>query len=313
MRKEMRKCLEGFFNIIAPRQMHEFYEHLKLLPAKELYTFMETTRRKEMEQLLHTDFWTYHKEMIKQNLSFVQEESLFIDDEIEKMMEYHFIDCYIWLLFFAIQNQNESFLTKHITLYNEHHVKEALEKGNGAILGQLHWGPFQLLAPVLVKYGYTIMQFLDNQVIKKTIEDIFSFYYTKEECDSLQIVTAPQNGLLFKAVKALKRNELVSIPLEVSHTNALPKQTVSFLKEEIYAPEGACAMSFLAKAPIILVRVESKKDHLHIYFDEPMYVNEKREIEEKNQYLFNKIENHVLEHPKQWRGWSFLEQMLVKR
>lgn len=313
MRKEMRKCLEGFFNIVAPKQMHEFYEHLKLLPAKELYTFMETTRRKEMEQLLHTDFWTFHKEVIHQNLSFVQEESLFTDDEIEKMMEYHFIDCNIWLLFLAIQSRNENFFKEHVTLHNEIHVKEVLKKGNGAILGQLHWGPFQLLAPVLVKYGYTMVQILDNQVIKKTIEDIFSFYYSKEECDHLQMVTAPQNGLLVKTVEALKRNELVSIPLEVRYTNTLPKQTVLFLEEEIYAPEGACTMSFLAKAPIILIRVESKKDHLHIYFDEPIYVNEKREIEEKNQYLFNKIEKYVLAYPNQWRGWYFLEQMLVKR
>lgn len=313
MDKEMTRYLEGFFNVLAPLEVHETFKNMSLLPPTQLFSFMEAMRTKEMEQLLETDFWKHHRQIIQQNVSFVQSESFFTEDELDDFMKYLFVDCNIWVLFLAIQIQNESFVQNHLSFHHEERVIKALEEGNGVILGQLHWGPFQLLAPAMLHKGYSVFQFFGEKNAEKLMKNLVSVYFPEEQSKAFKTVTVPENGFLFKAIKALKRNELVSIPLEVSGSDIKPKQTVSFLGEKIYAPEGACAMAQLSKAPIIMVRVESEEDHLHIYFDSPVYVTQKGEIEEKNKYLFAKAEAYVKEKPGQWRGWSFLEQMLVKK
>lgn len=61
------------------------------------------------------------------------------------------------------------------------------------------------------------------------------------------------------------------------------------------------------------MKIEAVRDHVEVIFDEPIYVNHKEKVAQVNTAIFNRIEQYIKENPLQWRGWVFLDEMVVEQ
>lgn len=313
MDKKAQDLVEGFFNPMDLLDKNELFKRLRNMEPGNLFDVMESIRRDEIKKLRETGFWESNLQHIHQNLKHFDMENVFPKDQLVEFIQYLMSTSSLWPAYFMIMSHDDRFISEHVTIRNIEYLDQALIDGNGAILGQLHWGPFQLLFPLLVKLGYPIFQLFGEKDAEIWAVDMIKAYFPENLWSNFKTATVPESGFLVKALKALKRNSFVALPLEVNGSDILPRQTLQFLGNEIYAPDGSASIAAITKSPIILVRVEAVRDQVEIIFDEPIYIHHKKDVAEVNKRIFNKMEYHIKENPLQWRGWAFLEEMVVQK
>lgn len=313
MDKKVQDLVEGFFNPMDLLHKNDLFKRFRNMEPENFFDVMESIRKDEIKKLRETEFWESNLHHINHNLKHFDIENVFPKDRIFEFIYYLMSTSSLWPAYFVIMSYDDRFISEHITIRNIEHLDQALAGGNGAILGQLHWGPFQLLFPLLVKLGYPIFQLFGEKDAEIWAVDMIKAYFPEKLWSNFKTATVPESGFLVKALKALKRNSFVALPLEVNGSDIRPKQTLQFLGNEIYAPDGSTSIAAITKSPIILVRVEAIRDQVEIIFDEPVYINQKKDVANVNKQIFNKMEHYIKENPLQWRGWAFLEEMVVQK
>ncbi|HHW9922128.1 TPA: hypothetical protein ACU1RY_000510 [Staphylococcus aureus] len=302
------ELLEGFLNPKALEENDKQLKRLRILNTKELINIFCKIRDVEIQNLkANTNIYTQEIENIKNGIKGSELEQLISYKDMENAVEYLIKDCYIWLYIFFLK-KDKNFFEDHIYIKNKEAVDKAIQEFSGCIIGQLHFGPFQLTAPVLVNLRYQLLQiFGDNDAEKWAHKLMRKYDNPKGYYDSTCV---NKNLFVREALKALKNKKIVLLPIEVNGTDQIPTQTTQFLGKEIYAPNGAIRMSYLSKTPLIITYSYIKNNKLYIEFSNPITVEEKSQIDSKNKEIFKIIENKVKEKPMEWRGWGFLNEML---
>lgn len=311
MDKNMARCIKGFFYSLLLTDFHHSLKEMNVIPPSYVYTFMKEVRKKEMEQLIETDFWRFYQEKIKENISFVQAEPYFSEESMKECMEYFFVDYHVWNIFLAIYMEDDLFSEKQIHLHQKEVLDQALEKGNGVILAQSLWGLSDILAPAMMKKNYSIWQVYEKETDGLFYQKVREEYCSPWQKEKFHTLFATEPSSYDTLIQSLKQNDIVVIPMDSMEIPESSRQELLFFGHKIEVSKKICMVASRSQAPIIFVRVENKENELHLYFDGPIYVQSNQEIEQKNVILFRQLEEHVKKKPNQWRGWFLLEQFLL--
>ncbi|MDH9060951.1 hypothetical protein PYL11_12065 [Staphylococcus epidermidis] len=303
----VKEYIEGFFSSSDLDEHSNQLKKLKILPFKDLYSYFYKIRKEELDLVKkHSDFFEDQIQIAENNIKKTNIKR-YNRKDLNNLVDHLMLDCTIWLYLTFIKNKK--LFEENVIIKNENILIEALEEGKGVILGQTHFGPFQMLTPLLLSKGYPVFQIFGEKEAEKWVENLVDEYIGNATYSSS---TVTENNSLRKAIKGLQENKALCIPVEVNGTDIKPKQTVDFLGDKIYAPDGACRMSYLTKSPLILVDVYLKEEKLIISFNNPRYVNNKKDISIINKNMFKEIEKKVEEDKELWRGWFFYDEMLVQ-
>lgn len=307
--KEEIELLEGFLNPESLEKNEQQLKKLQILNTQDLIDIFYKIRNAEIQSLkTKNNIYNHEVNSIKKGIDSSELKNLFSYVDIENSVDYFIKDCYIWLYIFFLK-KNKRFFKEYISIQNIEIVDKALKEFKGCIIGQLHFGPFQLTAPLLVNLRYQLLQIFGDNDAESWAHSLMNKYENpKGYYDS----TCVSNKLFIrKALKALKNKKIVLLPLEVNGTDSEPEQKTQFLGRKIYAPDGAVKMSYLSNTPIIITYSYIRHGKLHIEFQNPIMAKEKGDILSKNKEIFKIIEEKVKENPMEWRGWSFFNEMLT--
>lgn len=301
----------GVFDPIFLESKSDVYKRFSHLSPNSLWDLMKQIRNEEIELIKDGQLWTSLSKKIQSNVS-----SLPVNlshDFLNAHLTYLINECSLWLPFFFIQKDNSNFMKERIEFRGLEKVNKALESGHGAILGQIHTGPFQLLSPLLIHMKYKVFQLMGEKDAEIWVNNLFDKFFPSSKTKLFKTATVPETGFMFKAVKALKRNSIVTIPVEISGSDNVPSHRVEFFGKEIYAPDGVFALSYLSKAPVIIVSVKSINNKLIISFEDSYITEKKEDIPRQVDSMFHSIEQMVKDDMREWRGWSFIDEMFTQQ
>lgn len=301
----------GVFDPILLESKSDVYKRLSNLNPNNLWEYMKKIRHEEIDIIKNGELWRSLSKKIQDNVSSLPFH--FSEEFLDSHLSYLLNDCSLWLPFFFMQKDNPNFMNKRVELRGLEKLKNAFESGKGVILGQIHSGPFQLLSPILTHLGYDVFQLMGEKDAEIWVNKLFDAYFTSSKRKLFKTATVPETGFMVKAVKALKRNSIVTIPVEISGSDNEPKHKVDFFEKEIYAPDGVLSLSYISKAPVILVLIKSIDNKLIISFEDVYAIKRKEDIPFEVEKLFHSVEEIIKRDMKEWRGWSFINEMFTQK
>jgi lauroyl/myristoyl acyltransferase len=126
-----------------------------------------------------------------------------------------------------------------------------------------------------------------------------------ERCGCATLWMEPSGfGVGVKALNALRRNEVVASPIDLSHSkdNAI----VDFLGVPAPFPRGLATLAKASGAPLVSFFVHRDTGgRLVAEIDEPFFVTD---VDAAVQQSATRLEQHVRRHPADWSPWHVFDQ-----
>jgi lauroyl/myristoyl acyltransferase len=203
------------------------------------------------------------------------------------------------------------------------YLKEAAEKGKGAIILMSHMGNWETAAHLLAQkeYGLRILLYMGVKA-KEQIEKMQKESLSKR---GVRIVAVDQEGGspfdILEGIKFLKEGGLVSLTGDRVWSGSERTVAVEFLNHEVFLPALPHIFALLSKAPLfIFFSFRSGPKSYHLKISEPIYVRASSHADKKHavQKSAQKYAGHILEnlrmHPLQWYHFEpFLGRKLGSR
>ncbi len=184
------------------------------------------------------------------------------------------------------------------------HLKEALERGKGAILLTCHMGNWELGGVILSKLGHTVNVVYFPDASTHLEEERKTFRRTK---GVNQIVLENSNFSPIKMLKALQRNELVALQGDkLFYDKGIE---VPFFGAPAKFPRGPVLLAMTADAPILPSFIVFNKDHsYHTIIDKPIYMKKTKDREKDLLFNLNNVaavlEKYIKKYHTQWYCFS---------
>ncbi len=193
-------------------------------------------------------------------------------------------------------------LKKRVAFEGEQHLKQALSAGKGVILVSAHFGNFPLM---LIKFGlegYTVSGIM-RPMRDKRVEDFF--LKKRHRLNVKTIYSQPRTTCVNNSIAALRRNELIFIPIDQNFGTA--GVFVDFFGRKAATATGPVVLAQRTKAALLPCFMVRQPDDTHkIIFEPPIQVEEGSDPQEtiriNIQRLTNIIEVYIRRYPLEW-GW----------
>jgi len=191
------------------------------------------------------------------------------------------------------------------TVEGEESFRQALKKGNGAMLVSGHFGNWEILGGWLVAKGYPIDYLVGEQHNKKVDDLLISFR------KSFGVGIIPIGVASRHVIKSLRANRMVAV-ISDQHA-ASGGAVVRFFGRPAATPKGPAAFAAKVGSPVIAgcsLRTGYRKHHLTIF--PPIYSpntgDHEKDIFEMTQKYTSYFEEFIRKYPSQWmwthRRWK---------
>ena len=181
---------------------------------------------------------------------------------------------------------------------NEHIVREALERGKGALMLTAHYGNWDLLSIMTPLKGFALT-IISKDMKNKALND---FWMGMRQDRGLHIV--PAHNSYRKCRAALKKNEMIGFILD---QNMIDKEGVfvDFFGRPACTTPGLAFMAAQSQAPIVPVfihRIDGNGRHKATVYPiiEPPPNRDADTIKKATQDYTKIIEDEICKHPEQW-------------
>jgi KDO2-lipid IV(A) lauroyltransferase len=206
-------------------------------------------------------------------------------------------------------------LRERIEIVGEEHFEEAKAYGRGVIFTSAHMGSMEVASSLILLRGYKITSVAERLRPQLLMDWIVT-------CRAKMGVTLlPASGSGMKLVRALRRNEMVALVVDIGIANGggVP---VTFFGHRTLFPVGPARLARLSGAPILFGLAVRRRDGRYTaYISRPILANRELEAEEDirqvTQRIVDEFERFVRRYPEQWYvfrdmwpndGWPLLEQ-----
>ncbi|GCC53238.1 hypothetical protein SanaruYs_34810 [Chryseotalea sanaruensis] len=190
-------------------------------------------------------------------------------------------------------------------------------KTNPLIYVTFHTGSYNMLSTLLLKLGREVNVLSDTESVKNSdYNELSELYNTKYKngC-KLEMVNVERDGSIFNVLRQIRKGTATVAYLDgnkgiggqiKNNSNML---SVNFLKGRVKVRKGLAYISYLLKAPIVLVLNYSIDGLNYIKFYQPFLINEG----DKETFcikaidkIFQHFEEHVMKFPTQWSNWLYV-------
>ncbi len=222
--------------------------------------------------------------------------------EIEQITK----DCFIFMAKAGLEliflMDKPKLIKERVEIVGKKNLEAALTKGKGVILVSAHFGNFPLMLSRIRLEGYQtsgIMRHMRDSRIEKI------FMEKRKKLGIKTIYNQPRSLCVETALKALRNNELVFIPIDQNFGTG--GVFVDFFGKKAATATGPVVLALRTKAAIIPTFIVRQEGDTHkIIFEEPLNLEEGKTPEEtiviNIQKLTNIIESYIRRYPAEW-GW----------
>lgn len=213
-----------------------------------------------------------------------------------------------------VQGWSMDSLWERVDLEGEEHFEEARAFGRGVIFTSAHMGSMEVASSLVLLKGYKITS-VAEWLRPKVLMDWIVTCRAK-----MGITLYPSTGSGMKLLRALRRNEMVALVVDIGVANGggVP---VTFFGHRTLFPVGPARLARLSGAPIIFGLAARRRDGRFVaHVGPPMFSNGELDPEEDirrlTQRIVDEFEGFVRRYPEQWYafrdmwpndGWPLLE------
>ncbi len=199
--------------------------------------------------------------------------------------------------------EHPEWITKKTYFEGKEHLDAALRQGKGVILVSAHFGIFPLMLLRCVQEGYATSAII-RQTRDETVEKYFQDLRTRLGLKT--IYALPRKECVDTALKALRNNELVFIPLDQNFGSGRGV-FVEFFGQQAATATGPVVLSLRTGAPIVPIFTIRENDERHKIIVEPAMTLEHREDDKETVQvniarITRLIEDYIRRYPQEW-GW----------
>lgn len=193
-------------------------------------------------------------------------------------------------------------LKQRVQIIGKEHLDVALSKGKGVILVSGHFGNFPLMLARLGLDNYHIVGIM-RPMRDTRVEKFFSA--KRSRLNIKTIYTVPRKSCVEGSLRALRRNELLFIPIDQNFGSG--GVFVDFFGRKAATATGPVVLAQRTKAVILPCFIIRQEDDTHrIIFEPPLDLEQGKDSEEtviiNIQRLTNIIESYIRRYPAEW-GW----------
>lgn len=194
-------------------------------------------------------------------------------------------------------------IKEKVMIDGKEHLDRALQGGKGAILVSAHFGNFPLMLLRLAQEGYKI-----NAIIRPARDAEIEKYFIRQrtQLGLNTIYSQPRKQCVDNAIRALRNNELVFIPLDQNFGNGAGV-FVEFFGQQAATATGPVVFAQRTGAPILPMFIIRENDDDHRILIELPLVLEIRDSDEEMMRvnvakITQLIEKYIRKYPHEW-GW----------
>ena len=213
---------------------------------------------------------------------------------------------------------DEKFVKRYIRVNNVEYVKEAAKKGKGIVFILGHIGFYYLsgvteeivggvqLNDISQDTSKLDLNALDRKILEKRL-------YNYQERIGGKIFY--RGGSLLGVVKAIKRNESISLFIDAFTTDTDP--VVNLLGKKARAPQGPIRMAMQTGAAIIFSTAIREPDGTMTFaFYEPVELektgDKQKDLQRNAQKCIDLIDPIIRRHPDQWHLWRLWHERFLE-
>jgi len=268
---------------------------IKLLPGRCLYGFAT------LLALLSYYILSRHRRVALESLriAFGQEKSL---AELKRIAKVSFVSMAKSAVELLYLMDKPHLLRNRVRILGKEYLDAALKEGKGVILVSAHFGNFPLLLARLSLEGYTtggIMRPMRDARMEKI------FLKKRKLLKIKTIYSQPRRVCVETAIKALRNNELVFIPLDQNFGTA--GIFVDFFGRKAATATGPVILAQRTKSAVIPCFIARQPDNTqNIILEPPLQLKyglkDKDSVLINIQNITNIIEKYIRRYPVEW-GW----------
>jgi len=183
-------------------------------------------------------------------------------------------------------------------IHGEEHFHEARGHGKGVIFASAHMGSIEVAGSLLLTGDYKITSVAEALRPRMLMDWIVT-------CRARAGVTLlPTTGTGMKLIRALRRNEMVALVVDVGVRNG-DGRAVNFCGHRTYFPTAPARLARITGAPIVFgLAVRKPNNRFEAYISPPIYADKERDAEEDvqltTQRMLDEFERFVRLYPDQW-------------
>ena len=193
-------------------------------------------------------------------------------------------------------------IASFMSIEGEEHLKRSLAKGRGVILVSAHFGNFPLMLLWLAQRGYPM-----NAIIRPTRDAKVEAYFQKQrkKLGLNTIYSQPRKTCVDQTIRALRRNEVVFIPLD-QNFGSKGGVYVDFFGQKAATATGPVVFARRTGADLLPIFVIRRGEGHHIVVEPPFELETRSSDEEtvgvNVARITRLIEQYIRRYPHEW-GW----------
>ncbi|MFQ6019773.1 MAG: lysophospholipid acyltransferase family protein, partial [Dehalococcoidia bacterium] len=197
-----------------------------------------------------------------------------------------------------VQSWSIDRLQESLDLVGEEHFDEAKAHGRGVIFTSAHMGSIEVASSLLLLKRYRITSVAEWLRPKLLMDWIVTCR------QKVGVTLLPAQGTGMKLVRALRRNEMVALVVDVGVGNGIGVP-VQFFGHRTYFPVGPARLARMSGAPIIFgLAVRQPGNRFAAYFSPPIFADPELDADEDarvtTQRVAEQLERFVKRYPSQW-------------
>src|SRR5581483_597880 len=189
-------------------------------------------------------------------------------------------------------------IMERTTIHGEENFHEARAYNKGVIFASAHMGSFEVASSLLLTGDYKITSVAEWLRPKLLMDWIVV-------CRRRAGVTLlPARGTGIKLIRALRRNEMVALVVDVGVRNG-DGRPVSFCGQKTYFPTAPARLARITGAPLVFgVGLRQPGNRFDVYMSTPVFADASLDPEEDaqrtTQRIVDEFERFVRLYPDQW-------------
>lgn len=241
------------------------------------------------------------------------------EQEVREICRWNFINHAMHSLeILYLPSVDEKFIEKYIRVKNLEYFTRAVEDKKGIILILGHIGFYYLSGVTLQLRSAIPLNDISQDTSKldigaldrKILEKRLSNYQSRIDGRIFH-----RGGSLLGVIKAIKRNEAVSLFIDAFATEKDP--VVNLLDKRARAPQGPIRMAMQTGAAIIFITATRERDGTMTFtFFEPVQLestgDKQEDLRRNSQKCIDLLDPVIRQHPDQWHLWRLWHERYIK-
>jgi KDO2-lipid IV(A) lauroyltransferase len=198
----------------------------------------------------------------------------------------------------SVQGWDLDDLRDRVTIHGDDHFAEALAHRRGVIFTSAHMGSIEIASALLLLHGYRVTS------VMNPLRPRWLHWWVVKVRERMGVTLLPTEGTGLRLLRALRRNELVALVLDLGVMNG-EGRPVTFFGHRTYFPTAPARLARLSGAPILFgLAVRRPGGRFAAYVSPPIFADPSLEPEEDAHHTTQRVLEHferfVARYPDQW-------------